>query len=467
MREWRKDPQQFASYRGTSAKTPLAPILTTQFYPRLERLCQTQGLTTPRFTRSRCGSGNGNGPLFQTLQHSERLLRLAESEFLTRPRARGEIQGVPAAVFQEQVRRADRVQLAAQNYCSSLRGARLRRMPALPAAAVGIRPAHTDQKQDLERALAEELGFDAPAETSQPELKSIKNLEIDETRIEEVRAKTPAAIDEDQDHQHAVTTQDSASQLRCMTRVPLMHDRVAALTEDAEAVVGWCNAGDIVQIMHDDLAAPAGLELDLDVDPAALVRCLDNGICGWVALKSQEGKPQLVASDSSVAENTNSGASAAGPATNGQPPGPPTACGSVHAGADPSTINDDSDATAAEPLPEPETEPKPDPASDPEPLESLADQCPWSNHRGLSSMARRGADGGVYTIQGWLPTPPPSKSRKSYTRVAPGSPNQVKSAWAAQERLARARQFWVLIDNGGDSYGSLGRYQAPCIDSQA
>eukprot|EP01043_Picozoa_sp_COSAG02_P012893 COSAG02_NODE_507_length_20926_cov_1106.169540_11_plen_341_part_00 len=339
-------------------------------------------------------------------------------------------------------------------------------MPSLPAAARGSRPAHTDQTQDLERALAEELGFDTPAETSHPELESIENPEIDETRVEEVRAKTPAAIDEDQDNQYAVTTQESAFQLRCATRVPLMHDRVAALTEDTEAVVGWCNAGDIVQIMHDDLAAAVTLELDLDVSPAALVRCLDNGICGWVALNSQEGERQLVAIDSSVAENTSSGASAAGPTTNGQPVGPPTSCGSAHAGANSSAVNDESNVTAAEPLPKPETEPKPDLTSEPEPLESLADQCPWSNHRGLSSMARRGADGGSYTIHGWLPTPPPSTSRKPYRRVAPGSPNQVKGAWAAQERLARARQFWVLIDNGGDSYGSLGRYQAPCINSQ-
>ncbi len=448
MREWTPDPQQFASYRGTSAKAPLAPILTTQFYPRLDRLCQTQGLTTPRFTRSRCGSGNGNGPLFQTLQHSERLLRFAESEFLTRPRARGEILGVPAAVFQEQARRADRVQLAAQNHRSCLRGARLRRMPSLPAAAVGSRPAPTaDQEQDLERALAEELGFDAPAETSQPEPESVEDAEIDETHVEEVRAKTPPA---GLFHQHVVTTQESGPQLRCVTRVPLMHDRVAALTEDAEAVVGWCNAGDIVQIMQDDLAATAALELDLD--PAALVRCLDNSICGWVALKSLDGEPQLMVIDSSGAENTSPSAPAAELIVDGQSPDSPTACGSAHASTHPSVVDD---------------EPKPDPTLDTESLESLMEQRPWSNHRGLSSVTRRGADGGVYTIQGWLPTPPSSPSRKPYTRVAPGSPNQVKSAWAAQERLARARQFWVLIDNGGDSYGALGRHQAPCVNLQA
>jgi hypothetical protein len=32
MREWQPEPQQFASFRAASAKTPLSPIVTSQFH---------------------------------------------------------------------------------------------------------------------------------------------------------------------------------------------------------------------------------------------------------------------------------------------------------------------------------------------------------------------------------------------------------------------------------------------------
>ena len=445
MREWAPDPQQFASYRSTSAKAPLAPILTSQFYTRLARLCETQGLATPRFTRRLCGSGNANGQLFQSLQHSERLLRLAESEFRTRPRGRGEILGVAAGKFQEQARRADRV---AQHLRKPVRGARLRRMPALPAAAVGSRPAPTAKEHDCERALAEDLGFDATAESSTDDEACV---------AAEVRAKAPAVANEDHDQQYAGTEQEPGPQLRCVTRVPLMRDRVAALTEDAEAVVGWCSDGDIVQVVQDEFAATAASELDLSLDVAALVKFGD--LRGWVALTSKEGDPQLMTID-----RTSPGIQP----TDGQSLDAPRARGSAHAAAHCSGVDG---VAAADPQPqpehEPETEPEPEPKVEPRPPESLADRCPWANHRELPSMSRHGADGGVYTIHGWLPTPPPSPSHKPHTRVALGSPNQVTRQINAQERLARARQFWVLIDNRGHSYGSLGSHQAPCIHPQA
>ena len=445
MREWAPDPQQFASYRSTSAKAPLAPILTSQFYTRLARLSATQGLATPRFTRSRCGSGNANGQLFQTLQHSEWLLRLANSEFCTRPRGRGEILGVAAGVFQEQARRADR---GAQYLRKPVRDARLRRMPALPAAAFSSRLALTAKERHFERARTEDLGFDAAGEPSTDDEACV---------VAGFCAKAPAAANEDHDQEYAGAEQDSGPQLRCVTRVPLMRDRVAALTEDAEAVVGWCSDGDIVQVVQDEFAATVASELDLNIDVAALVTFGD--LRGWVALTSREGEPQLMAID-----RTNPGIQPTDPTIHGQSLDVPRACGSAHAAG--STVDDVASAD-----PHPQTEPKPEPELEPKaelrPCEPLADRCPWANHRGLPSVSRHGADGGVYTIHGWLPTPPHSPSRKPHTRVALGSPNQVTQQINAQERLARARQFWVLIDNGGHSYGSLGSHQAPCVHPQA
>ena len=96
---------QFASYRHTSAKTPLSPVLTSLFHRKLDQLSKIQAVPTPRFTRDRCGSGNQNGVLFRTLQHADRLLELASAEFATRPRTG--VRGVAADVWQAEAQQAE------------------------------------------------------------------------------------------------------------------------------------------------------------------------------------------------------------------------------------------------------------------------------------------------------------------------------------------------------------------------
>lgn len=466
---------------------PLAPILTSEFYLRVGRLCETQGLPTPRFTRSRCGSGNGNGSLFQTLQHSDRLLRLAECEFRTRARARGEILGTPAAVFQEQARRADHAQIVAQRHRNSVRGSRLRRMPSLPAAAVGVRLAPTDreqeQEQDLERALAEELGFYCPTELPKRKQLSEDDQHTNQDAVVKscVNAQTPASSNkqdqqdqqepqEPQELQEQQATQTSGPQLRCIARVPLMRDSEAAQTNDTEAIVGWCSDGNLVQILQNRYSGSVASNVDLEDDATALVRCLDgalSGVCGWVALKSKEGDPKLVTIDAGDADRDIHPKGEGDLSTHGCTLIATAAHQSTHVDAQHSGIDDNGNDSNTDPLPQPEVEAEAEfePKFEPDPCEPLADQCPWSNHWGLPSVSRQGADGSHYTIQGWLPTPPPSPSQQRHKRTVLGSPSKVKRQIDEQERLARARQFWVLIDNGGNSYGSLNSQETQYMHS--
>ena len=479
---------QFASYRHTSAKTPLSPVLTSLFHRKLDQLSKIQAVPTPRFTRDRCGSGNQNGVLFRTLQHADRLLELASAEFATRPRTG--VRGVAADVWQAEAQQAEARFLARNRPASGSwrAGTRLRRMPPLPAAVFRPSPppraaAAADDAESLERALAQELGYDAPAQPSaEPEQEPEPGPEPepdDEQEDGEQEQQIDAEAEAEADAEVAAATVSvqhaAALELRCVVRTAVVRDRVdAAPTGDAEEAMGHCEEGDVVV-----------LDPSSDGDEtAADVRRVAAGpfAGGWVCMVTDAGSPRFAPVGSDDDEGNPKAADAAAPDAASAPDAAEEqeqeqdpddaeehpndhrlhgdwltttqrAHHSTHAGADFLSPSPQSETTTDEvsssqtPVPPVPYEVKPSPD---QLAAELAARLPWGDHKALSATTRRGADGGLYALHGWLATPPAASRRRSSRPTPRPSTSTLAERIEALERTARCRAFWGTLGEGGD-----------------
>ena len=481
---------QFASYRHTSAKTPLSPVLTSLFHRKLDQLSKIQAVPTPRFTRDRCGSGNQNGALFQTLQHTNRLLELASAEFATRPRTG--VRGVAADVWQAEAQQAEARFLARNRPASGSwrAGTRLRRMPPLPASVFRPSPppraaAAADDAESLERALAQELGYDAPAAAQrsaepeqepeqQPEPEPEPDDEQEDGEQEQVDAEAEAEADAEV-AAATVSVQDAAAlELRCVVRTSVARDRVdAAPTGDADEVMGHCEEGDVVV-----------LDPSSDGDEtAADVRRVAAGpfAGGWVCMVTDAGSPRFAPVGSDDDEGNPKVADAAAPDAASAPDAAEEqeqeqdrddaeehandhrrhsdwltatslAHHSTHAGADFLPPSPRGETTTDEVPPVPYgVKPSPDQLAA-ELAARLPEENvpPWGGHEALSATTRRGADGGLYSVHGWLATPPAASRRRSPRPTPRPSTSTLAERIEALERTARCRAFWGTLGEGSD-----------------